>query len=124
MTSLAFNTKLNPFGAQLKVMMGSDIAHWDLPDMAAVLDEAYEMVEHGWIDEAAFREFVFTNPARSIPAPTPPSSRAPSSKRPSTSCLAGGLTCSICSSRRDVSSTEPGRRPGSPTSASETVGSR
>jgi predicted TIM-barrel fold metal-dependent hydrolase len=64
MTSLAFNTAVNPFGTELQVMMGSDIAHWDLPDVSEVLEEAHEMVEHGWIDEACFRDFVFTNPAR------------------------------------------------------------
>ena len=64
MTSLAFNTKVNPFGAELQVMMGSDISHWDLPDVSEVLSEAYEMVEHEWIDEEAFRAFTFTNPAR------------------------------------------------------------
>jgi len=64
MTSLAYNTAVNPFGAELQVMLGSDIGHWDLPDVSEVLEEAYEMVEHGWIDEAAFRSFAFTNPAR------------------------------------------------------------
>ena len=64
LTSLAFNTSVNPFGAELQVMLGSDIAHWDLPDVTEVLEEAYEMVERGSIDEAAFRDFVFTNPAR------------------------------------------------------------
>ena len=64
MTSLAFNTAVNPFGTALQVMMGSDIAHWDLPDVSEVLEEAHEMVERGWIDEASFRDFVFTNPAR------------------------------------------------------------
>jgi hypothetical protein len=62
MTSLAFNTNVNPFGAELKAMMGSDIAHWDVPDMAEVLEEAWEMVDHGWIDEAAFEKFTFANP--------------------------------------------------------------
>ena len=45
-------------------MFGSDIAHWDVPDMAEVLEEAWEMVEHGWITEADFRDFMFTNPVR------------------------------------------------------------
>jgi hypothetical protein len=45
-------------------MLGSDISHWDLPDVADVLHEAHEMVEHGWLDDAAFRAFTFTNPAR------------------------------------------------------------
>ena len=62
LTSMAFNTKVNPFGAELKAMMGSDIAHWDVPDMSEVLEEAWEMVDHGWIDEAAFKKFTFSNP--------------------------------------------------------------
>jgi hypothetical protein len=62
MTTMAFNTKVNPFGAELKAMMGSDIAHWDVPDMTEVLEEAWEMVDHGWIDEAQFERFTFTNP--------------------------------------------------------------
>ncbi len=45
LTSLAFNRAVNPCGAELRVMMGSDIAHWDVPDVSEVLEEAYEMVE-------------------------------------------------------------------------------
>jgi hypothetical protein len=62
LTSMAFNTSVNPLGAELRAMMGSDIAHWDVPDMTEVLEEAWEMVDHGWIDEAAFEKFTFTNP--------------------------------------------------------------
>ncbi|HTZ09525.1 MAG TPA: hypothetical protein VMB72_10650, partial [Acidimicrobiales bacterium] len=64
LTSLAFSTAVNPFGAELKAMIGSDIAHWDLPDMTTVLEEAYELVERGLMDEAAFRKFTFENPVR------------------------------------------------------------
>jgi predicted TIM-barrel fold metal-dependent hydrolase len=64
LTSIAFNTKVNPFGARLNAMMGSDIAHWDVPDMTEVLEEAWEMVDRGWIDETDFTRFTFTNPAR------------------------------------------------------------
>jgi len=71
LTSMAFNTKINPFGAELNVMMGSDIAHWDVPDMTHVLREAREMVERGWIDEAAFEKFTFTNPVRFYTATNP-----------------------------------------------------
>jgi len=62
LTSMAFNTKVNPFGAELKAMIGSDIGHWDVPDMTEVLEEAWEMVDRGWIDEAAFEKFTFANP--------------------------------------------------------------
>ena len=64
MTSMAFNSTVNPFGATLHAMMGSDISHWDVPDMTEVLEEAWEMVDHGWIDDAAFRKFTFEHPAR------------------------------------------------------------
>ena len=49
-TATAFDPKLNPFGARLQAMFGSDVAHWDVPDMSEVLEEAWEMVDHGLID--------------------------------------------------------------------------
>jgi len=58
----AFNTRVNPFGARLKTLFGSDIGHWDVPDMTAVVEEGYELVEKGLITEEDFRAFVFTNP--------------------------------------------------------------
>ncbi|MGO9874786.1 MAG: amidohydrolase family protein [Acidimicrobiia bacterium] len=64
LTSTAFNEAINPFGARLHAMMGSDIAHWDVPDMTEVLQEAWEMVDHGWISETDFEEFTFANPVR------------------------------------------------------------
>ncbi|HVW81135.1 MAG TPA: amidohydrolase family protein [Mycobacteriales bacterium] len=60
----AFNTKANPYGATLKPMFGSDLSHWDVPDMRQVLEEAWELVEHEILDEAGFRDFVFANPVR------------------------------------------------------------
>ena len=64
LTTTAFNTKVNPFGARLQAMFGSDIAHWDVPDMSEVTEEAWEMVDHGLITEDDFRDFVFVNPVR------------------------------------------------------------
>ncbi len=40
------------------------MGHWDVTDMSGVLAEAHELVEHGLIDEADFRDFVFANPVR------------------------------------------------------------
>lgn len=60
----AFNTKVNPFSARLGAIMGSDIGHWDVPDMTGVLEEAYELVEGGLLTEADFYDFVFGNPVR------------------------------------------------------------
>jgi predicted TIM-barrel fold metal-dependent hydrolase len=58
----AFNRKVNPFGARLKPIFSSDISHWDVPEMAKVVEEAYELVEREVITEADFRDFVFGNP--------------------------------------------------------------
>jgi predicted TIM-barrel fold metal-dependent hydrolase len=60
--SWAFNTGTNPFGARLRVLFGSDIGHWDVPEATDVVEEAYEMVEHNRISEEDFRDFVFANP--------------------------------------------------------------
>ena len=57
----AFNSKVNPFGARLKAIFGSDIGHWDVPDLREVVAEAYELVESGAITEEDFRGFTFTN---------------------------------------------------------------
>ncbi len=63
-TSSAFDTKRNPFKARLNVVFGSDIGHFDVPDMTEVLPEAYEMVEEEMISEEEFKEFVFANAVR------------------------------------------------------------
>ena len=64
MNAVAFNTRLNRFGARLNAMISSDIGHWDVPQADRVLCEAYELVENGLIGEQDFRDFVFANPAR------------------------------------------------------------
>jgi predicted TIM-barrel fold metal-dependent hydrolase len=60
----AFNRKANPFGARLGAVFGSDIGHFDVPDMTQVLPEAHELVEDGLINHDDFRDFVFTNPVK------------------------------------------------------------
>ncbi len=60
----AFNRKFNPYGARLNALFGSDIGHFDVPDMSQVLPEAHELVEEGLISAADFRDFVFANAAR------------------------------------------------------------
>jgi len=68
MTAWAFdchgNHRLNP-------IFSSDVGHFDVLDMSEVLEEAWELVEHGLIGEDDFREFVFTNPARLHTAANP-----------------------------------------------------
>ena len=38
-------------------------AHFDVPDFADVIPEAFEMVEKGFVTDQDFREFAFTNAA-------------------------------------------------------------
>src|SRR5262245_7551161 len=42
----AFNRGANPLKARLNALFSSDIGHFDVPDMAEVIPEAYELVEH------------------------------------------------------------------------------
>ena len=67
----AFNTKVNPFGARLNTLFGSDIGHWDVPDMSAVLGHAYHFVETELINDKDFKDFVFENPVRFYAANNP-----------------------------------------------------
>jgi predicted TIM-barrel fold metal-dependent hydrolase len=61
-TPWAFNTRANPLGARLRATLGSDMGHWDVPDMLGILPEAFEAVERGLMDEADFRRFTFSHP--------------------------------------------------------------
>ena len=70
-TASAFDTRANPLGASLKAVYGSDIGHWDVPDMREVTEEAFEPVEAGLISEADFRRFVFGNPVERLTALNP-----------------------------------------------------
>jgi predicted TIM-barrel fold metal-dependent hydrolase len=63
-TASAFDAKHNPLGVRLNAIFGSDIGHWDVPDMTEVLEEAYEPVEEGKMTPDDFRDFVFANPLR------------------------------------------------------------
>ncbi len=58
MTALAFDERLGP---RLKPLFGSDISHFDVTDMRTVLEESWDLVKHGLIDERAFRELTFEN---------------------------------------------------------------
>ncbi len=58
MTAVAFDKRL---GLDLKPMLGSDISHFDVADADEVLEECWELVEHGVLTEDNFRDFTFTN---------------------------------------------------------------
>jgi hypothetical protein len=64
MNAIAFDERLNPFGARLNAMFGSDLGHFDVPDMRLVLHEAFEPVEDGIMTMQDFRDFGFENAVR------------------------------------------------------------
>ena len=64
MNAWAFAEQCNPFSTRLKAMFGSDIGHFDVLEMNAVLPGAYELVENELMDEADFRAFTFSNAVR------------------------------------------------------------
>ncbi|HXH85115.1 MAG TPA: amidohydrolase family protein [Candidatus Tectomicrobia bacterium] len=64
MNAWAFDRRVNPGGARLNAIFGSDIGHFDVPDMREVLPEAFELVEDGLITEDDFRDFSFANAVR------------------------------------------------------------
>src|SRR5437899_10463750 len=64
MNACAFNQSANPFSARLNAVLGSDIGHFDVPDMMDVIPEAYELVDDGVITPEDFRDFTFTNAVR------------------------------------------------------------
>ena len=64
MTPLAFDGKKHAFRSRLNAIYGSDLGHFDLPDMRDAAAEVYELVEKGYMSEEDFRDFVFVNPVR------------------------------------------------------------
>ena len=54
MAAVAFDERLNPLGARIPALFASDIGHWDVPDFRRVLEEAWELVEHGLLDSEGF----------------------------------------------------------------------
>lgn len=64
MNAIAFDERLNPFKARLNAMFGSDLGHFDVPDMRQVVHEAFEPVEDGIMSLEDFRDFAFANAVR------------------------------------------------------------
>ncbi|MGZ8442627.1 MAG: amidohydrolase family protein [Candidatus Binatia bacterium] len=60
-TLWAFDPRM---GVRLRPVFSSDFTHFDVPDFAEVIPEAYELVEKGFVTEQDFREFTFTNAAQ------------------------------------------------------------
>jgi predicted TIM-barrel fold metal-dependent hydrolase len=62
LNALAYDRRRNPCGLSLHALFGSDIGHWDVPEIDEVLLEAWELVENGIVSEADFRRFAFASP--------------------------------------------------------------
>jgi predicted TIM-barrel fold metal-dependent hydrolase len=60
MVALAFGR----IGPGINAVMGSDIGHWDVVDMAHVLGEVVEAVEAGQLTAENVRDLLYTNPMR------------------------------------------------------------
>jgi predicted TIM-barrel fold metal-dependent hydrolase len=60
----AFDRRVNALGARLNAILGSDIGHFDVPDMRDVLPGAFELVESGVMTAEDFRDFSFANAVR------------------------------------------------------------
>ena len=71
MNAWAFKRNHLPHGVQIKTLFGSDIGHFDVPDMAGVLPEAHELVDDELISQEDFRGFVFGNPVKFLTANNP-----------------------------------------------------
>ena len=67
----AFREDVNPLGMRLRPVLGSDISHWDVPDMSEPIAEAYELVERGLLGPREFRELTLVNPVRLHAAANP-----------------------------------------------------
>jgi hypothetical protein len=62
MNAIAFNTKINHYGARLKAFFGSDIGHWDVEDIRHCVPDAYKNVEKELFTDQDFEDFMFTHP--------------------------------------------------------------
>jgi predicted TIM-barrel fold metal-dependent hydrolase len=71
LNALAFDGTLAGDGVGLSAIFGSDLGHWDVPDMQRVVSEAWELVEHGALTPDDFRQFVFGNVVRTVTASNP-----------------------------------------------------
>ena len=86
----AFKHGANPFNARLNAIFGSDIGHFDVPDMMEVLPEAHELVEKGFMAAADFRDFTFANAVRLWGAGNPKFFEGTAVAKAAAAVLAGG----------------------------------
>src|SRR5262245_35093962 len=71
LNALAFDRRLLPHGVRMNALFASDIGHWDVPELGAVLPEAFELVEKGLMSDADFRDFACGNAIRMLRSANP-----------------------------------------------------
>jgi hypothetical protein len=86
----AFHDRSNPMRARLNALFSSDIGHFDVPDMAEVVPEAHELVEHELITSDDFRDFMFANAVRFWGQVNPDFFKGTVVEEPAAAVLAGG----------------------------------
>jgi predicted TIM-barrel fold metal-dependent hydrolase len=64
MSAVATDRFARYLGIRVNAIYGSDIGHWDVPDIREVLPEVYELVDRGVFEPADFRCLVFDAPVR------------------------------------------------------------
>jgi predicted TIM-barrel fold metal-dependent hydrolase len=87
MNAVAFNDRVNPFRVRLNAILGSDIGHFDVKDMNEVLEESWELVEHGVLNEEQLREMTFTNPVKLFAGMNPDFFKATAVEKPAAALL-------------------------------------
>ena len=66
MTASAFDRDRIPLGASISAMFSSDIGHWDVERIEAVVPEAFGLVKKGVLDEEQFGAFTFAHAAEML----------------------------------------------------------
>jgi predicted TIM-barrel fold metal-dependent hydrolase len=57
----AFRLRIAGYPVGLRAMLGTDVSHWDAPEMNRVLPEAHEAVADGRVGHDDFKAFVFSH---------------------------------------------------------------
>ena len=64
LVGVAFDERVTPLSAVVPAIFASDLGHWDVPEFDEPLEEAYELLEKGILNEEQLRTFLFENPLR------------------------------------------------------------
>lgn len=95
LNAMAFRRNGIPFEIGFNALYGSDIGHWDVPEMSEVAEEAYELVERGLISKDNLRQFVFDNAVGFWTANRPDFFAGTAVEKEASRFLANGVPASI-----------------------------